>query len=277
MKVLLIGDVNGRSGREAVFKWLPEVKARYKIDFVVLNVDNAAHGFGITPSIADTFFKMGVNVMTGGNHIFDQKDIFPYLDSHPNLLRPHNLMSSAPGSGVVSVMVNDRKVVVIHLIGQVHMPQMPAMRSSSFDEVQLILQKYKLTKTADVILVDFHAEVTSEKNAFGHFLDGSVSVVVGTHTHIPTSDYRILEHGTAFQTDLGMTGDYNSVIGMEKNAAIERFAKSHTTSHLSSAIGEGTMCGVIVEIDEQTGLAKSISQVQNGGVLAEAPRGGSQA
>lgn len=268
MNVLIIGDVNGRSGREAVFKWLPEVKSSYQIDFIVLNVDNAAHGFGITPDIAEKFFALGVHVMTGGNHIFDQKDILPYLDAHPNLLRPHNLMTSSPGTGIASLLVNDKRVVVIHLLGQIHMPQTPVLRSSPFAEVSQILEKYKLKQTADVIIVDYHAEVTSEKCAFGHFLDGKVSVVVGTHTHIPTSDYRILENKTAYQTDLGMTGDYNSVIGMEKHAAIERFTKSHTLLRLSSAIQEGTFCGVVVKINNDTGLADSITQIRLGGSLA---------
>lgn len=267
MKILICGDVVCRPGREAIEKYLPALKKKYEIDFIVLNVDNAAHGFGVNPSIADQFLNMGVDALTGGNHMFDQKDIIPFIDKEKRLLRPYNMPKITPGIGccVYEAKNSGKKVVVLHLLGQ---KNMPIIGGDPFEAATAALSKYKMGENVAAIIVDFHADVTSEKNALGVHLDGQVSVVVGTHTHIPTSDTRILEKGTAFQTDIGMTGDYDSVIGMHKYAALDRFVKGYNSSKLSSATGEGTLSGLLVETDDKTGLAKKVQPVLLGGRLS---------
>ncbi|MDR2794763.1 MAG: YmdB family metallophosphoesterase [Holosporaceae bacterium] len=266
MRILVCGDVVGRSGREAIEKYLPDLKSRLAIDFVLVNVDNAAGGFGITQEIAHSFFSLGVDILTGGNHVFDQSGVVAFLESEKRMLRPHNVASITPGRGVGEVVINNRKkIIVVHLVGQRDMP-IPA--NDPFESMNLLLSKYKLCQTADAIIVDFHAELTSEKNALGNFLDGRVSVVVGTHTHIPTADERVLEHGTAFQTDIGMCGDYDSVIGMKKEPAVEKFLKNYVKTKLSSASGEATFCGLLVDLGDN-GLAKSIKFLKIGGKLTQ--------
>jgi metallophosphoesterase (TIGR00282 family) len=266
MRILICGDVVGRSGREVIEKYLAELKNRLSIDFVLLNVDNAAGGFGITKEIAHSFFLAGADILTGGNHVFDQNGVVGLLETDKRILRPHNVASATPGRGVGEIVTNNgKKVVVIHLMGQ---RDMPISANDPFEAVNLLLSKYKLCQTADVIIVDFHAELTSEKNALGNFLDGRVSVVVGTHTHIPTADERILEHGTAFQTDIGMCGDYDSVIGMKKESAVEKFFKSYQKTKLLSADGEATFCGLLVDLDGN-GLAMSVKFLKIGGCLTQ--------
>lgn len=267
MKILMVGDIEARPGRNVVAKYLPELKKILNLDFILLDVDNAAGGFGITKDIARHFFEIGADVLTGGNHVFDQTGFAELLETEKRLLRPYNLPSNVPGNGVYeATTLNGKKVVVIHLIGQRNMPM---IGNDPFDCVNALLSKYVLGKNADAILIDFHAEVTSEKNAFANFVDGRVSAVVGTHTHIPTSDERILEHGTAFQTDIGMTGDYDSIIGMRKDTAVLKYSKIHSHVKFTSALGEATFCGLIVETNDSTGLAKSVKSVRLGGKLSQ--------
>ncbi|MBE6447426.1 MAG: YmdB family metallophosphoesterase [Alphaproteobacteria bacterium] len=259
MKILLCGDVSGRSGREVLQQNIK--KYRSLVDFIVVNVDNAAHGFGITPTMVRDILSWGADALTGGNHLTDQKEIFPILTSEKRLIKPANTSDKIPGSGILETQLFDgRKVVVIHLLGQKNMPM---IGDNPFIYMREILNKYKLGVNASAIIVDFHAEVSSEKVALGHFLDGKVSAVVGTHTHIPTADWRILEHGTAYQTDLGMIGDYDSVIGMKKDVCVERFISGYASGHLTPAMGKGTFFGLLVELNDKTGLAINMNFVKH--------------
>jgi metallophosphoesterase (TIGR00282 family) len=267
MRILILGDVVGRCGREAIFQRLPNLKKKLSIDFVVLNVDNAVHGYGVNSEAAHQFFDAGADVLTGGNHVFDQKECASLLEKEKRLLRPANMPDSIPGSGVLETIANNgRKIATIHLLGRAHMS---LIGENPFYFVDKILTKYRLGKDVNAIIVDFHAEATSEKNGLGHYLDGRVSVVIGTHTHIPTADERILERGTAFQTDVGMCGDYDSVIGMQKTTAVERFVKGYSYQRMSPTSGEATLCGTIVDVDDKTGLAMSINSIRIGGVLPQ--------
>ncbi len=257
MKFFMCGDVVGRTGRDVTKKYIKLY--RDKVDFIVVDVDNAAHGFGVVPNIARDFFEIGADVLTGGNHLVDQKEIFPMLSSDNRILKPANTSDKLPGKGVGEyTLLNGKKIVVVHLLGQ---KDMPMIGENPFTYMEKLFFKYKLGKNVSAIIVDFHAEVSSEKLAMGHFLDGKVSVVFGTHTHVPTADYRILEHGTAYQTDLGMCGDYNSVLGFKKEVSIERFCKGYGTGRLTPAQGEGMVSGLLVEVDDKTGLALSIEHV----------------
>lgn len=265
MKILLCGDVVGRSGREAVSAYLPDLKKKYAIDFVVVNVDNAAHGFGVTAESAEPIFAAGADVLTGGNHLFDNKTATALLHNEKRILRPANMAGPTPGTGVsVFTTFRGESVLVVHLLGQ---KNMALIGENPFHYMNAVLEKYKLCQNVQAIVVDFHADVTSEKNALGHFLDGRVSAVVGTHTHIPTADERILPKGTAFQTDIGMCGDYNSVIGMQKNIAIERFVKGYSSSRYSPASGDATFSGLLVETDPSNGLAIRVKAIRVGGDL----------
>lgn len=256
MNILIFGDVVGRSGRDIFFRELPKLKERHRSDFIVADVDNATHGFGISRSMAGAFFDAGVDVLTGGNHLFDQKDALSFLNDEKRFLRPDNMAPSIPGSGVCETILPDgRKIITIHLIGQ---SNMPILGDNPFLRTDDILKKYKLGANVNAIIVDFHAETTSEKTALGQYLDGRVSVVFGTHTHVPTADYRILEHGTAYQTDVGMCGDYNSVLGMEKTACVERFTKGYHTAKMTPATGAGTLYWLNVKLNDKTGLAESV-------------------
>ena len=229
MKILACGDINARSGRKAVKKYLGEIISKYEIDFCVVNVDNAAHGLGITPPTLKEIFNNGADVCTGGNHLYDKREIIPVLKKNNRLLRPLNYSKYMAGVGATEVKKNGKKYLVIHLAGQSHMPQQADNPFIVCDEF-LSAQNYVLGKNIDAIIVDFHAETTSEKVALGHFLDGRVSFVFGTHTHIPTADAVVLEKGTAYITDLGMTGDYNSVIGVKKESSIESTSESQPTT-----------------------------------------------
>jgi metallophosphoesterase (TIGR00282 family) len=253
MKILFCGDVVGRSGRDAVLKHVPKLKLEHSLDFVVVNGDNAAGGFGINPTICKEFFAAGADVITGGDHIWDQKDIIPFLSTDKRLLRPHNFPPKNPGKGFeIFTLANGKKVAVIHLLGQVFHKEHTSCPFAMADE---LLTGMKLGVQADAIIVDFHAEATSEKCAMGQYLDGRVSVVVGSHTHIPTADARILKKGTAYQTDAGMCGDYDSVIGFDAAVPIERFLTKVGKTKLEAATGQGTLCGLLVETDDKTGLA----------------------
>lgn len=256
MNILIFGDIVGRSGRDVFFRELPQLKRKHRSDFILVDVDNATHGFGISRAMAADFFAAGVDVLTGGNHLFDQKDALAFLSEEKRFLRPDNMAPSISGSGVCeTTLLDGRKAITIHLVGQ---SNMPILGDNPFLWADNLLKRYKLGANANAIIVDFHAETTSEKAALGQYLDGRVSVVFGTHTHVPTADYRILENGTAYQTDVGMCGDYNSVLGMQKQCCIDRFVKGYHTSKMTPALGKGTLYYLAVSIDDKTGLAASI-------------------
>ncbi len=264
MKILLCGDVVGRAGREAVERHIPELRRRLGLDFVVVNGENAAHGFGITDKICQAFYDAGVDVITTGNHVWSQRAIMNYIDGDPRLLRPLNLPEGTPGRGSVVLQASGgRKVLVINPMGKLFM--MPV--EDPFAALAAVLAPHRLGDTVAAILVDVHAEASSEKAAIGHLLDGRVSAVVGTHSHVPTADARILSGGTAFQTDLGMCGDYDSVIGMDKAASLARFLDPGAKPRLEPAAGEATLCGLFLETDDATGLARRVRPVRLGGLL----------
>jgi len=260
MKLLFLGDVVGRSGRDALVKHLPKLQAEHALDFVVVNGDNAAGGFGITPQLCKEFFDAGADVVTGGDHIWDQKEIVPYLSMEKRLLRPQNFPEKTPGAGHgVFTAKSGKKILVLHTLGQVFHKE---HTNCPFATADKILESVKLAANVSAILVDFHAEATSEKMAMGQYLDGRVSVVVGSHTHVPTNDARILLKGTAYQTDAGMCGDYNSVIGFAPAGPMERFLTKITKAKMEPAAGVATLCGLLVETDDATGLAKSCKAMQ---------------
>ena len=268
MKILVLGDVMGASGRNVLNKKLPQIIKSNEIDFVIVNGENSADdGKGITQEIAENFFKIGVDVITSGNHIWDKQETANYINKENRLLRPANLIEGSPGRGFeIYVSKNKKyKVGVINLMGNVFMRK----TEDVFREAQKIKKKMILKKNLDFLVVDFHGEITSEKMATGHFFDGEATCVVGTHTHVPTADTRILEKGTAYQTDIGMCGDYNSVIGMNKENSIKRFLKDKDAMKHFPAEGEGTLSGVIVETDTKTGLAKNVIRVIDGGSLTK--------
>ena len=266
MKILVLGDVMGASGRNVINKKLPQIVNSNKIDFIIVNGENSADdGKGITQEIAEEFFKIGVDVITSGNHIWDKQETANYINKENRLLRPANLVEGSPGRGhEIYVSKNKKyKIGVINLMGNVFMRK----TEDVFKEAQKIKKKMILKKNVDFLVVDFHGEITSEKMAAGHFFDGEATCVVGTHTHVPTADTRILEKGTAYQTDIGMCGDYNSVIGMNKENSIKRFLKDKDAIKHYPAEGEGTLSGVIVETDTETGLAQNVIRIIDGGNL----------
>ena len=266
MKILVLGDVMGTSGRNALNEKLPQIIKNNEIDFVIVNGENSADdGKGITQEIAEEFFKTGVDVITSGNHIWDKQETTSYIDKENRLLRPANLVEGSPGRGYEIYFSKNKKykIGVINLMGNVFMRK----TEDVFQEAQKIKKKMILKKNIDFLVVDFHGEITSEKMATGYFFDGEATCVVGTHTHVPTADTRILEKGTAYQTDIGMCGDYNSVIGMNKENSIKRFLKDKDAVKHFPAIGEGTLSGIIVETNTGTGLAKSVVRLIDGGSL----------
>ena len=266
MKVLYIGDVVGKSGRKAVHDHLPRLRDELALDFVVVNGENAAHGFGITGAICEKFFDIGVDVVVTGNHAWDQREIIDYIQNEPRLLRPVNYPEGTPGRGFgVFETCGGKKAMVIQAMGRLFMDPL----DDPFAGIQRALLNKKLGENVDFIFVDIHAEATSEKMAVGQHFNGQVSMVVGTHSHIPTADAQILPGGTAYQTDAGMCGDYDSVIGMTKAPAIGRFITKVRGERLTPATGEGTLCAVFVETDDATGLATRISPVRVGGRLIE--------
>ena len=255
MRVLFIGDIFGKPGRRALHEKLQTLIQQQRIDFCVANVENAAGGFGITPQIAEELLSTDIDVLTSGNHVWDKRAILPFLAHHPRLLRPHNYPSGAPGTGLY---IGDSRcgvcVAVINLQGRVYLPATDCPFSVGLATVE------KVRKQTNVILVDFHAEATSEKQAFAWYIDGRASAVVGTHTHVQTADERILPRGTAYITDLGMTGPHDSVIGSVPDIALERFLKQ-LPARLEPASGNLRVCGAVIEIDESTGLANSITRI----------------
>ena len=267
MNLLILGDIMGASGRKALYKELPVLIKTKKIDFVIVNGENASDdGKGITQEITNEFFKIGVDVITSGNHIWDKKETTNFIEKENRLLRPANLANGSPGKGYEIYLSKNKKfkIGVINLMGNVFMRK----TEDVFKTAREICNKIKLKKNVDFLVVDFHGEITSEKMAAGHFFDGKATCFVGTHTHVPTADTRILDGGTAYQTDIGMCGDYNSVIGMNKENSIKKFLKDKDATSHFPADGDGTLSGVIVESNSETGLANKVTRLIYGGSLA---------
>ena len=264
MRILFLGDVVGVSGCSKIMNNLLNQIKLNKIDFVIVNGENAAEaGVGLTKEICQDFFNCGVNVITTGNHVWDQKDIMNFIDKENRLLRPKNLFEPSPGRGFeIYITEQNIKIGVLNLMGNVFMKKCDDV----FETSEKFLKKYKLKEDYDILVVDFHGEITSEKNAIGHFFDGKATLVIGTHTHIPTNDARVLKNGTAYQTDAGMCGDYDSVIGMNKDNSLNRFLQKDSVKHYP-AKGDATLCGVIIDCDIETGLANKIESYIFGGQL----------
>ncbi len=267
MRILFLGDVVGKSGREGVVERLPGLRQDLALDFVVVNGENAAHGFGITERICQELLDAGADVITTGNHVWDQREALSFIDRQDRMIRPANFPPGTPGRGAALVeAANGARVLVLNVMGRVFMDPLDDPFRSMDDNVSAC----SLGNEADAIVVDIHAEATSEKMAMGHFLDGRVSLVVGTHSHIPTADAQILPQGTAYQTDAGMCGSYDSVIGMDKAEPLNRFVHKVPSSRMSPAEGPATVCGVLVETDDATGLARSVEPLRLGGRLIAA-------
>ena len=264
MKIIYLGDVVGKSGRTAVMKHLPMLREKYNFDFLILNGENAAHGFGITPRICEEFFEAGINVITLGNHAWDKREILNYIREENRLIRPLNYPENTPGKG--SELYKTRsgdKILVAQVMGCLFMEPL----ENPFNEVEKCLSKITLGVDVNCIILDIHAEATSEKMAMGQYLDGRVSMVIGSHSHIPTADTQILPGGTAYQTDAGMCGDYDSVIGMKKEPSVNRFVQKLDNQRLEPAEGEATVCGVFLETDDISGLAVRVHAIRVGGRL----------
>ena len=268
MRLLFCGDVVGRAGRTALLQRLPGLRAGLRLDAVVVNGENAAGGFGITPILCQEFYAAGADLITTGNHVFDQRELIAYVEREPRLIRPLNMMPGTPGRGSTQLTLPDgRKLLVLQVIGRLFM--------GSFDDpfraLEAELARYPLGAAVHAIVIDLHAEATSEKMALGHLADGRASLVAGTHTHVPTADAQILPGGTAYISDIGMTGDYDSVIGMSKTVALQRFRTHVPGPRNTPALGEATLCAVYLETDDATGLARTIVPIRQGGRLAPAP------
>ena len=266
MRVLFLGDVVGRAGRDAIATHLPGLRQSLGLDFVVANGENAAHGFGITERTARDLYEAGVDCITTGNHVWDQREILATIDGDPRLLRPINFPRGTPGRGIGVFTVGKRRVVVVNVMTRLFMDPL----DDPFAAVDAVLATQRIGGGVDLLLVDVHGEATSEKMALGHFCDGRASLVVGSHSHVPTADAQILPGGTGYQTDAGMCGDYDSVIGMKKEAAVQRFVRKMPGERLSPADGEGTLCGVFAEIADGSGRASRIAPVRVGGRLIPA-------
>jgi 2',3'-cyclic-nucleotide 2'-phosphodiesterase len=263
MRLLICGDIVGRHAREAVAAQLPRLRQELGLDFVIVNGENAAHGFGITETICAELYAAGVDVITTGNHVWDRREIMTYIAGDARLLRPINFPPGTPGNGFgIYGMPQGRQVLVVNAMARLFMDAI----DDPFAAVDRLLTAHPLG-TVDAIIVDFHGEATSEKMSMGHFCDGRTSAVVGTHSHVPTADHRILAKGTAYTTDLGMCGDYDSVIGMQKEIAVTRFVRKLPGERLEVAVGEPTICGVVIETDNASGLARGIWPLRLGGKL----------
>ncbi|MBC2861076.1 TIGR00282 family metallophosphoesterase [Stappia sp. 28M-7] len=267
MRLLFLGDLVGRSGRQAATDVLPGLVERHSIDFVIVNGENAAAGFGITEEILQDVLDAGADVVTTGNHVWDQRDTLVYIERQDRLLRPLNFPQGAPGRGAnLFTARNGARVLVMNAMGRVFMDSL----DDPFLAVERVLDATPLGQVADAIVIDMHAEATSEKQALAHFVDGRATLVVGTHTHVPTADHQILPGGTAYMSDAGMCGDYDSVLGMEKDEPISRFLRKIPSGRFTPATGDATVCGVAVEVDDATGLATAVEPVRLGGRLARA-------
>jgi metallophosphoesterase (TIGR00282 family) len=273
MRLLFLGDIVGRSGRNAVIEAMPRLRSDWKLDFIAINAENAASGFGMTAAIADQLFAAGADCITLGDHAFDQKEMLTHIDRDPRILRPLNYARSAPGRGsAMFEATRGRKVFVAVVLGRVFMNR---PFDDPFSALDKVLKTAPLGGTASASpsasIVEIHAEATSEKMATGHWCDGRASLVVGTHTHVPTADAMILPKGTAYQTDAGMCGDYDSVIGMDKVEPLKRFITGMSTSRFEPALGAATICGTYVETDDKTGLARKVSPIRLDGKLENTP------
>jgi len=266
MRLLFCGDVMGRAGRTVVTQEIPRLRKNLDLDLVIINGENAAHGFGITGAICAEFYAAGVDVVTTGNHVWDQRETITYIAEDPQLLRPANFPKGTPGSGwTIRTTQQGRQILVINVMGRLFMEPL----EDPFAAVDQILAEHPLGKDVAAVVVDIHAEATSEKQALAHHLDGRVSLVIGTHTHVPSADGRVLPNGTAFQSDAGMCGDYDSVIGMKKNVPVARFRSKMPTDRPAPAEGDATLCGVVVETEPSTGLAVKIEPLRLGGCLSQ--------
>ncbi len=266
MRVLFCGDVVGRAGRAAITEHIPTLRKQLALDFVLVNGENAASGFGITTKITRSFMQHGVDAITCGDHCFDQKELFDAIVDEPALLRPENFSEHLPGTGHrIYITETGKRIAVIHIMTRLFMRFMVDCPFKTLDQ---LLDEYTFGGNVDAILVDIHGEATSEKMALGHYLDGKVSMVSGSHTHVPTADYQILPGGTAYQTDAGMCGDYDSVIGFEKTHCVRNFLEHVVRERRSAASGEATLCGLFVDIDDSTGLANRVEPVRIGGRLS---------
>jgi metallophosphoesterase (TIGR00282 family) len=264
MKIMMIGDVYGRSGREALAAELPSLRKKYAPDAVIVNADNATNGNGANPATVKELYDLGVDLLTGGDHIWDQRESLTHLDRSPWILRPLNYPNGTIGKGFHVLEIGKKKLLIIHALGRVFIEK---KSENPFLAIDALLQKYALKKDVDAILVDFHAEATSEKNAMGLYLDGRVSAVCGTHTHVQTADARVLAKGTAYITDVGMTGDQNGVIGADAQVPLQLFLSGFSAHRIQPGDGDGTVSGVVITIDDTTGLASSIEAFHKGGVL----------
>lgn len=264
MRLLFIGDVVGRAGRDVLLGELPKLRSAWNLDCVIVNGENAAGGFGITEAIFTDFRTAGADCVTLGNHSFDQREALNFIAHQPALIRPLNYPAGTPGRGATLIETKKgSRVLVINLMGRLFMDAM----DDPFAAIEREIAACPLGEGCDAAIVDFHAEASSEKQAFAHFIDGRVSLVVGTHTHVPTADHQILRLGTAYMTDAGMTGDYDSVIGMEKEEPVRRFIRKVPGERLEPAAGAATLCGLAVEIDAK-GLARKVAPVRIGGRLS---------
>jgi metallophosphoesterase (TIGR00282 family) len=267
MRILFCGDVMGRTGREVVLDNIAGLRRKLELDFVVINGENAAGGYGITEKLCHEFYSAGVDCITTGNHVWDQREVIGYIDREPRLLRPLNFPKGTPGRGAnLYTTKTGRKVLVVNVMTRLFMDAI----DDPFAAMEVVFAQHRLAATAHAIVVDIHGEATSEKMALGYLCDGRASMAVGSHSHVPTADWRILPGGTAYQTDAGMCGDYDSVIGMKKETAIARFVRKMPGERLMPAEGEATLCATFVETDDATGLARKVSAVRLGGRLAPA-------
>jgi len=267
MRILFLGDVVGRSGRIALLEALPGLRDRYGADFVVVNGENAAGGFGITEAIFTELIDAGADVVTTGNHVWDQREALVFIERHDRLLRPINFPHGTPGKGAgLFKAANGADVLIINAQGRVFMADL----DDPFSAVDRELEACGLKSGADAIVIDFHAEATSEKQAMAHVVDGRATAVIGTHTHVPTADEQILNGGTAYISDAGMCGDFDSILGMDKEEPISRFLTKISSRRFAPSMGEATICGVGIEVDDATGLARAIAPIRLGGRLSQA-------
>ena len=267
MRILFIGDIVGRSGRTILLNQMPKLIAEWSLDLVVVNGENAAGGFGITETIYNDFIDAGADAITLGNHAWDQREALVFIERAPRLIRPINFPPGTPGRGAAMIDAkNGAKALVINAMGRIYMEPL----DDPFAAVERELAACPLKSGADAIVVDMHCEATSEKQSMGYFCDGRASLVIGTHTHAPTADHRILPGGTAFMSDVGMTGDYQSVIGMDKDEPLGRFLRRISQAKFEAANGPGTLSALAVETDDATGLAVKVGPVRLGGILEEA-------
>jgi len=267
MRILFLGDIVGRAGRQAVVAALPALRRDLDLDFVVVNGENAAGGFGITEKVATSLLDAGADVISGGNHSWNQREALVFIEREQRLLRPVNFPAGTPGRGAgLFEARGGARVLLVNVLGRVFMDPL----DDPFAAVDKELAAAPLREVADAVIVDMHAEATSEKMAMGHFCDGRASLVVGTHSHVPTADAQVLPGGTAYQTDAGMCGDYDSVIGMQKDEPLNRFTRKIARGRFTPADGAATVCGVCVDTDDATGLARRIVPLRLGGRLAQA-------